>query len=128
MSSEREETGTPKLEAPIQEELRQIPRLPRGGGFRVSTQNLVRIVVTAAILVMIVVIRKPCAEQVSGFVTSYGQGSAPTTGSAAGSAMPHPGTVDQPREYEQITPDMTPEQVKAAIERAKARAAGSQTR
>ena len=130
MSSEREETGTPKLEAPLQEELRQIPRLPRGGGFRISTQNLIRIAFTAAVLIMIIVIQKPCAEHVSEFVTSYGQGStAPAGGSAAaGSAMPHPGTVDQPREYEQITPDMTPEQVKAAIERAKARAAGSQTR
>jgi hypothetical protein len=128
VSSEGKETETPKLEAPLQEELRQIPRLPRGGGFRISTQNLVRIAFTAAVLVMIIVIRKPCADHVSGFVTSYGQGSAPAAGSAAGSAMPHPGTVDQPREYEQITPDMTPEQVKAAIERAKARAAGSQTR
>jgi len=118
-----------KLEAPIKEELRQIPRLPRGGGFRISMQNLVRIAFTAAVLVMIIVIRKPCSEHVSEFVTSYGQqGSAsPGSGSAAaGSALPHPGTVDQPRMYEQITPDMTEEQVKAAIERAKARAGEEQ--
>ena len=120
-----------KLEAPIKEELRQIPRLPRGGGFRISTPNLIRIAMTAAILVMIIVIQRPCAEHVSEFVTSYGQGSAPTSGSqgiGSSALLPHPGTVDQPPEYVQITPDMTPEQVKAAIERAKARAAGSQTR
>jgi len=111
-----------KLEAPIEEELGRIPRLPRGGGFSISTPNLIRILFTAAVLVMIIVIQKPCAEHVSSFVTSYGQGSAPPpTGSAA--ALPHPGTVDKPQEYEQITPDMTPEQVKAAIERAKQRAA-----
>ena len=110
-----------KLEAPIEEELGRIPRLPRGGGFSISTPNLIRILFTAAVLVMIIVIQKPCAEHVSSFVTSYGQGSAPQSGSS--SAMPHPGTVDKPREYEQITPDMTPEQVKAAVERAKARAA-----
>jgi len=110
-----------KLEAPIQEELGHIPRLPRGGGFKISTPNLIRILFTAAVLVLIIVIQKPCAEHVSSFVTSYGQGSAPASGSAA--AMPHPGTVDKPREYEQITPGMSEAEVKAAIERAKARAA-----
>ena len=115
-----------KLEAPIKEELGQIPRLPRGGGFSISTPNLIRILFTAAVLVMIIVIQKPCAEHVSAFVTSYGQGSAPATGSAAAgsaAALPHPGTVDKPREYEQITPGMSEAEIKAAIERAKARAA-----
>lgn len=91
-----------KVEAPIQEELHQIPRLPRGGGFRISTPNLIRTLLTAAILVMIIVVQRPCAEGVSSFVTSYGQGT---------------------QEYEQIRPGMTEAEIKAAIERAKQRAA-----
>ncbi|MDQ3334679.1 MAG: hypothetical protein M4D80_05935 [Myxococcota bacterium] len=106
-----------------------VPRLPRTAAFKVSTAALVRIAMTGTLLAMIVVARRPCADSVSGFVTDFDK-----TGSA-GAQMPKPGNVDEPSsvgsagDYEQLRPDMTEAEIKAAIERAKAKsraAAGSQ--
>lgn len=100
-----------------------VPRLPRTAAFKVSTAALVRILMTAALLAMIIVARRPCADSVSKFVTDFDQ-----TGSGSASRMPKPGTVDVPAttgsagEYEALRPDMTEDEIKAAIERAKARA------
>jgi hypothetical protein len=104
-----------------------VPRLPRTWGFKVSTQALVRIAMTGALLAMILVARRPCADSVSGFVTDFDK-----TGSAV-DQMPKPGRVDMPPagdvgsagDYETLRPDMTEAEIKAAIERAKARAKGS---
>ena len=100
-----------------------VPRLPRTRGFKLSTPQLVRIGLTASLLVLIIVVQRPCADSVSKFVTGFGgEGSAAAT-------MPKPGTVDQPGgpgsagDYEQLRPDMTEAEIKAAIERAKAKAA-----
>jgi len=63
---------------------------------------------------------RPCANAVSGFVNSFDEGS--------NKQMPKPGTVDMPKEpehYETLKPGMTEEEIKAAMERSKARAAGS---
>ena len=106
-----------------------VPRLPRGRGFKLSMPMMVRIGGTLALLVVLVMMQKPCANAVSKFVTGFGdQGS-------AGSAMPRPGTVEQPAtppaadrydEYEHIGSNMSEAEIKAAIERAKAKAhAGS---
>ncbi len=104
-----------------------VPRLPRTTHFKVSPAAIFRIAMTTALLVMIVVSRRPCADAVSGFVTSFDN-----TPSGSGSAtvqMPKPGTVDVPQaeqgsagDYETLRPDMSEEQIKAAIERAKAKA------
>lgn len=100
-----------------------VPRLPRTRGFKLSTPQLVRIGLTGGLLVLIVVIQRPCADSVSKFVTGFGP-----EGSAAAS-MPRPGTVDQPGgpgsagDYVQLRPDMTEAELKAAIERARAKAA-----
>ena len=100
-----------------------VPRLPRTRGFKLSTPQLVRIGLTGALLVLIVAVQRPCADSISKFVTGFGEG-----GSAAAS-MPRPGTVDQPGgpgsagDYVQLRPDMTEVELKAAIERAKAKAA-----
>ena len=108
-----------------------VPRIPRSAGFKLSMPALIRILLTAAMLTMIIVAQRPCADAVSGFVTSFdndpnkvGSGSAtPQT------QMPKPGTVDMPSatqgsagDYEPLRPDMTEAEIKAAIERAKARA------
>lgn len=107
-----------------------VPKLPRGRGFKLSGQTLIRIAGTLALLVMLLIMQKPCAKAVSKFVTGFGD-------SSAGSAMPRPGTVDQPStapvaddhaqdQYEHIGGNMTDAEIKAAIERAKAKAhAGS---
>jgi hypothetical protein len=101
-----------------------VPRLPRTAGFKISTAALVRIAMTGAVLAMIVVVRRPCADSVSSFVTDMDN-----TGSA-GAQMPKPGNVDEPStvgsagDYETLRPDMTEAEIKATIERAKARSRG----
>ena len=61
-----------------------VPRIPRAAarGFRPSTGQLFKVAITAGLLVMIVVVQRPCADSVSGFVTSFdktgSQGSANT--------------------------------------------------
>ena len=98
-----------------------VPRIPRTAGFKISMAALVRIALTGAMLTMIIVARRPCADSVSEFVTNFDQ-----TGS--GAQMPKPGTVDEPSltgsagDYETLRPDMTEAEIKAAIERAKAKA------
>ncbi len=99
-----------------------VPRLPRTRGFKLSMQQLVRIGLTGALLVLVIAIQRPCADSVSKFVTGFGE-----EGSAA--SMPRPGAVEPPSgrgsaaDYEQLRPDMTEAEIKAAIERSKARAA-----
>ena len=98
------------------------PKLPRGGGFRIGKGHLIKIALTASLLVMLIVVQRPCADAVSKFVTGFDdQG-------AAQANMPKPGTVDgSGAQYEVIRGDMTEAEMKAAVERAKARAgAGSQ--
>jgi hypothetical protein len=109
-----------------------VPRLPRTRGFKVSTAALVRIAMTAVLLAMIIMTQKPCADAVSGFVTGFDGSGSGSAGSAAPIQMPRPGTVDVPSstgsaaDYEQLRPGMTEDEIKAAIERARARAAGKQ--
>jgi hypothetical protein len=103
-----------------------VPRLPRGRGLRLSGPQLFRIVATLALLVFVIVAQKPCAGSVSKFVTSFG-----SDGSAA--TMPTPGTVDVPaagsagsdslERYERLRPGMSEAEIKAVMERARAKAA-----
>ena len=65
-----------------------VPRLPRGRGLKLSGPELFRIAVTGAMLVAVVVLARPCANAVSGFVTRFDQGS------GQGSAMAKPGAID----------------------------------
>jgi hypothetical protein len=100
-----------------------VPRLPRTRGFRLSSQQLVRVGLTGGLLVLVIAVQRPCADSVSKFVTGVGE-----EGAGPG-RMPRPGAVDQPSErgsaadYEQLRPDMTEAEIKAAIERSKAKAA-----
>jgi len=115
----------------------EVPRLPRGRGLKLSGPQLFRIVGLAALLVFLIATQRPCANAVSSFVTSFGdKGSAATT-------MPRPGTVDLPSGsnggagsasgpggsaggdldgYERLRPGMTEDEVKAVIDRARAKA------
>ena len=97
------------------------PKLPRGTGFKISKGHLIKIALTASLLVMLIVIQRPCANAVSSFVTSFDEGSGAKDDKAK---MPKPGTVDGSGGpvYETIRSDMTEAEMKAAIERAKARA------
>ncbi|HEU4728204.1 MAG TPA: hypothetical protein VFT22_09955 [Kofleriaceae bacterium] len=125
-----------------------MPKLPRGRGLRLSRPQLFRIAGTVALLVFLLVMQRPCADSVSRFVTGFGSGG--DRGSAA-AVMPRPGTVDVPAgsaaearpggaaaapagggsaapgldSYEHLRPGMTEAEIKAAIERARARAGGS---
>jgi hypothetical protein len=100
-----------------------VPRIPRTRGFKLSTPQLVRIGLTGALLVLIVMVQRPCADSVSKFVTSFGE----EEGSAV--RMPKPGAVEPPSgigsagDYESLRPDMTEAEIRAAMERAKAKAA-----
>ena len=113
-----------------------VPRLPRGRGLRLSRPQLVRIAGTVVVLVFVIVMQRPCATAVSKFVTSFDD-----RGSAA-AVLPRPGTVDLPAgsaagsgsagsaaldldSYERLRPGMTDAEIKAAIERARLKAAGS---
>jgi hypothetical protein len=50
-----------------------VQRLPRGKGLKLSGPDLFRIAITASMLVAVIALAKPCANAVSGFVTSFDQ-------------------------------------------------------
>jgi hypothetical protein len=100
-----------------------VPRLPRGRGLRLSGADLMKIAMLLAGLIALIVLQRPCSDSVAKLVTSF-------DGSGSGSAaMPKPGTVDRPdgsnaeigsgSGFVHLTPDMTPEQIRQAIDRAR---------
>jgi hypothetical protein len=96
-----------------------VPKLPRGRGMKLSGPQIARIAMTLVTLIGVMFLAKPCANAVSNFVMSYEQGS--------GSAMPKPGNVDMPvgtGQYEQLRPGMSEAEIKAAMERARAKQRG----
>lgn len=105
---------------PIEED---VPKLPRGRGITLSVPQLVRILGLIAVLIVLLVMQKPCSNAVSKFVTGFDGAGSAGPGSAAGS-----GAGSAPRrveDYERLRPGMTDAEVKAAIERARLKAAGS---
>lgn len=104
---------------PIEED---VPKLPRGRGITLSLPQLVRILGLIAVLVVLLVMQKPCSNAVSKFVTGF-DGSAGSAG--AGSAGSGAGSALHLENYERLRPGMTEAEVKSAIERAKVKAAGS---
>ena len=117
-----------------------VPRLPRGRGIKLSGVELFRIAGLAMVLVVLLLLQRPCSNAVATFVTGFGD-----RGSAA-TEMPRPGAVDvpggparsgsgtssapagsaetdtDPMHYEHLRPGMSDEEIKAAIERARRRA------
>lgn len=94
-----------------------VPKLPRGRGFRFSGPELFRIVLTLMTLIGVILLARPCSDAVSGFVMDM-------DGSAAKPNVAKPGSVDvpQPQQYEELKPGMTEAELKAAIDRQRARA------
>ena len=104
-----------------------VPKLPRGRGLKLTGPEIFRILITGAMLVAVLVLAKPCGNAMSNFVMGFDN-----NGSAKGSALPRPGTVDLPGsaaelpgsagDYVELHPGMTDEQVQQAIDQAKAKA------
>lgn len=92
-----------------------VPRLPRGRGFRFSTNEIVRILVVATALVALIVLQKPCARSVSKFVTSFAEVDA---------GVGAPDATMRPVEGVRLRTDMTPAEIEAAIAAARAVDAG----
>lgn len=97
-----------------------VPKLPRGRGLRLNGPEVFRVLITGAMLVAVLILAKPCGDAVSRFVMGM-------DGSGKGSAIPKPGNVDIPQlpgsagDYVELHPGMTDEQVRQAIEQAKAK-------
>jgi hypothetical protein len=92
-----------------------VPRLPRGRGMKLSTAQLVQIVMVAAALVAVIVLARPCSESVSRLVTSFDQSDAGTRAvavDAAAAPAASAGVI--------LRGDMTPAQLEAAIAKARA--------
>ena len=117
-----------------------VPRLPRGKGLALSGAAMMRIGITAIALVALLVLQRPCSKAVGQFVTAFG--SQPSSGSAApaaGELAPAPGPAAapaaptprpagapvsrDPADYEVLSPSMTDDELRSAIERARRRAA-----
>ena len=89
-----------------------VPRIPRGKGWTFSMAEIVRIATVATALVAVVVLQQPCADSMSQFVTSFDQPDARVRViKDAGAPI---GTL--------LRSDMTPEEIRAAIEKERAAA------
>jgi hypothetical protein len=114
--------GTDSSEIGESRENEPVPKLPRGRGLRLAGPELFRVALTLLTLIGVLLLTRPCANAVSGFVTSF------DNAGSGGSAMPKPGNVDVPQphqQFETLRPGMSEAEIKAAIERSKARQAGS---
>ena len=80
-----------------------VPRLPRGKGFKLSFGEIVRIGLTGTMLIAVLVLAQPCADAVGRFVSSFDPPD----------AQPAPKPV--PKGYVHLSPDMTTEQIQQAI-------------
>ncbi|MCW5808481.1 MAG: hypothetical protein KIT31_39385 [Deltaproteobacteria bacterium] len=113
-----------KQDADLEAQLEAM-RLPRGGiGFSVSRAQLAKILFTAGMLVLVIVIQKPCADSMSSFVTDFDH-------PGSGAQMPRPDNVDVPKApvtvpkdddpayYVSIRAGMSEAEIKTAIEDAR---------
>jgi hypothetical protein len=96
-----------------------VPKLPRGRGIKLGTAELFRIAITIAFLVAVIMLTKPCSQAVSTFVVGFGSGSGSGSGTGTGTGTGSGSAKIDP--YERLTPNMTEQQVKDAIERSKAK-------
>ena len=96
-----------------------VPRLPRGTGLRLSWPEIVRIVLVASMLVTVLVLQRPCAEAVGNFIGSFDP---PDAGPAPAADA---GAAELPSGYVQLRGDMTEEQLRRAVDEARAKAHGA---
>jgi hypothetical protein len=85
-------------------------RLPRGRGLRLSFPEVLRIAMVAAMLVAVIALQRPCSDAVGRFVAGFDPPPA-TSLDAAPVAVP-PG-------YVHLRTDMTPEEVRQAVDQAR---------
>lgn len=85
---------------------------------KLSFPMIIRIVVVAVALISLIVLAKPCSKAVSNFVVGFGNPDAAMRIPDAGSALPE-GVI--------LRGDMTPEQIKAAVEAEQARVRAATT-
>jgi hypothetical protein len=115
-------------------DLEDIPRLPRGKGLKLDGPMMFRIGATLILLIMIVLMRRPCADATSKFITGFGSDEG--SGSVA-----KPGTIDLPAgsgsgsgsasatgsdNMEYVGGSASDAEVRAAWERAKAKSHAEQ--
>jgi hypothetical protein len=99
-----------------------VPRLPRGSGFRLSAQSMIRILMFGALLAAVVLLREPCAGSVASFIGQFETQASGDAGSPAGQMpgqMPGaaPGAM-APEGYVRITGDMSDEELENALRQA----------
>jgi hypothetical protein len=87
-----------------------VPKLPRGRGIKLSGPQLVRIAITAITLVAVILMARPCGDAVGHFFNNFGSAS---QGSAA---LPHPGTIGEPKRVYHIGSATTEEEVRRIVE------------
>ena len=102
----REEMGDPGL---TKEDLRDVPRLPRGRGVRMPFGQIVRIGLTATMLIAVLLLAQPCAEAVGKFVASFDPPD----------AQPAVVVPKVPAGYVHLTPNKSPQQIQQAIDTAR---------
>lgn len=97
-----------------------IPRLPRSAGFKLTGPEIFRILLFAALLFGVLVLRKPCSEGVGRFVESFDADAGPTDAqTVAEQPSTHSQQVPSPRSiggFVRITSDMSEEQIRAKLE------------
>jgi hypothetical protein len=108
------------------DDLSDVPKLPRGRGLKLSMPEIFRILLTAGMLIAVLLLAHPCGDAVGNFMMKFDNGSGSTAAhpGSGGSAAPQP----TPQHYVQLKAGMTDEETKAAIEKAKAEAGGSDSR
>jgi hypothetical protein len=99
-----------------------VPRLPRGSGFQLSAQSIIRILMFATLLVGVILLRKPCASSVAGFIDQFETQASADAGAAQGTPSGQdPGQVPGavvPGTYVRITADMSDEELENALRQA----------
>ena len=89
-----------------------VPRLPRGKGWGFSTGELIRIGMIASLLVAVIALRRPCADNVGQFIQSF----EPPIDAGVAPAQQLPLQADEV--YVHCGPEVTPEECARRIERA----------
>ena len=98
-----------------------VPRLPRGKGLSLTGPAMFKVLVTAALLVMVIVLQKPCANAAGKMFSNFD----PPDAAPDEKAIPTPDQLDVPGSSGVYIPigEMTPDEVKAAVEKGRKEAA-----